>query len=41
MGVLLVVVVVLALIAIAAPMWKSYELELRRNPRTSGTDDSC
>jgi hypothetical protein len=40
MGILLVVVVVLGLIAIAAPVWKGYEAELRRNPRNSSTNDS-
>jgi hypothetical protein len=40
MGILLVVVVVLGLIAIAAPVWKGYEAELRRNPGNSSTNDS-
>ena len=40
MGILLFVVVVLALIAIAAPVWKSYESELRRSSSASSTNNS-
>jgi hypothetical protein len=41
MGILLVVLVVLALIAVTIPVWKSYESELRGNPSSRSTNDSA
>jgi hypothetical protein len=40
MGIVLVVLVVLALIAVTVPVWKGYESELRRNSSTPSASDS-
>jgi len=40
MGIVLVVLVVLALIAVTVPVWKGYESELRRNSNTPSASDS-